>query len=52
MRTLQEWIGHCVATTQRYAEYAPSPHEADMIVRAFSGDTSPAVVENLPQPAG
>lgn len=36
MRTLQEWMGHRdIATTQRYADYAPSPHEADMIARAF-----------------
>jgi integrase len=29
MRTLQEWMGHRdIETTQRYADYAPSPHEA------------------------
>ncbi|MGB7159803.1 MAG: site-specific integrase, partial [Tepidisphaeraceae bacterium] len=28
MRTLQEWMGHRdLTTTQRYADYAPSPHE-------------------------
>ncbi len=37
MRTLQEWMGHRdIATTQRYADYAPSPHEAEMIARAFA----------------
>ena len=29
MRTLQEWMGHRdIETTQRYADYAPSEHEA------------------------
>jgi integrase len=44
MRTLQEWMGHRdIATTQRYADYAPSPHEADMIARALAARTSPTV---------
>lgn len=37
MRTLQEWMGHRdIETTQRYADYAPSPHEAVFIGTAFS----------------
>jgi integrase len=36
MRTLQEWMGHRdIATTQRYADYAPSPHEEEMVAAAF-----------------
>jgi site-specific recombinase XerD len=36
MRTLQEWMGHRhLSTTQLYADYAPSPHEAAMVARAF-----------------
>jgi integrase len=37
MRTLQEWMGHRdLATTQIYADYAPSAREAEMIAAAFS----------------
>jgi integrase len=37
MRTLQEWMGHKhISTTQRYADYAPSNREADMIAAAFT----------------
>jgi integrase len=37
MRTLQEFIGHRdVETTQRYADYAPSAHEAEWVRRAFA----------------
>jgi integrase len=37
MRTLQEWMGHRdLATTQIYADYAPSTHEAHMIAQAFT----------------
>lgn len=37
MRTLQEWMGHRdIATTQRYADYAPSTREAEMIAAAFA----------------
>ena len=37
MRTLQEWMGHRdLATTQRYADYAPSGREAEMIAGAFA----------------
>jgi integrase len=36
MRTLQEWMGHRdIETTQRYADYAPSPHEATFVETAF-----------------
>jgi integrase len=36
MRTLQEWMGHRdIETTQRYADYAPSAHEAAMVAAAF-----------------
>lgn len=43
MRTLQEWMGHRdIQTTQRYADYAPSPeHERDLVAQAFA---SPLVV--------
>jgi integrase len=38
MRTLQEWMGHKdIQTTQRYADYAPSAKEAEMIASAFRG---------------
>jgi integrase len=38
MRTLQEWMGHRdFATTQIYADYAPSAHEAALIEQAFGG---------------
>jgi integrase len=37
IRTLQEWMGHRdIATTQRYADYAPSPHESAMLAAAFA----------------
>jgi integrase len=36
LRTLQEWLGHRdFKTTLVYADYAPSPHEADLLERAF-----------------
>jgi integrase len=38
MRTLQEWMGHRDrATTQIYADYAPSAHEAAFVEAAFGG---------------
>ena len=42
MRTLQEWMGHKdIATTQRYADYAPSlAHERDLVAAAFAPDRS------------
>jgi integrase len=37
MRTLQEWMGHRdLATTQIYADYAPSEQEGQMVARAFA----------------
>src|SRR3954452_23401446 len=36
MRTLQEWMGHRdIQTTQRYADYAPSQQESELIERAW-----------------
>lgn len=36
MRTLQEWMGHRdLKTTEIYADYAPSAHEAALVERAF-----------------
>ena len=36
MRTLQEWMGHRdIATTQRYADYAPGTHEAELVAAAL-----------------
>jgi site-specific recombinase XerD len=38
MRTLQEWLGHRdVKTTLIYADSQPSPHEAEVVGRAFAG---------------
>ena len=49
MRTLQEWMGHRdLATTQRYADYAPSSREADMVADAFARATNGAT--NLSEP--
>ncbi len=37
MRTLQHWMGHADSkTTQIYAHYQPSDHEADAVDRAFA----------------
>jgi len=52
MRTLQEWMGHRdIATTQRYADYAPSTHETTLIELAFGGraegDASPIRLSRL-----
>ena len=42
MRTLQEWMGHRdIATTQRYADYAPSTREAELIAAAFGQAATP-----------
>lgn len=36
LRTLQEWLGHRdFTTTLIYADYAPAPHETDLVERAF-----------------
>jgi integrase len=40
MRTLQEWMGHRdIKTTQRYADYAPSPHDHALAESAFGRRT-------------
>lgn len=40
MRTLQEWMGHRdLKTTERYADYAPSPHEHALAESAFARRT-------------
>lgn len=37
MRTLQEWMGHRdIATTQKYADFAPSPHEVELAEGAWA----------------
>ncbi len=37
IRTLQEWLGHKhISTTLRYADYAPSGREGEMIAAAFA----------------
>jgi integrase len=37
LRTLQEWMGHRdLTTTQIYADYAPNPHEAELVEAAFA----------------
>ncbi len=42
MRTLQEWMGHRdIATTHRYADYAPSEREAEMVAAAFGRSDRP-----------
>ena len=40
------WMGHRhLSTTQLYADYAPSPHEAAMVARAFDrGSVSGSVL--------
>jgi integrase len=44
LRTLQEWMGHKDAkTTEIYADYAPSPHEAELVERAFSPAVAPPI---------
>lgn len=41
MRTLQEWMGHRdIATTQRYADYAPRHDERTIVQSAFARGTN------------
>jgi integrase len=48
MRTLQEWMGHRdIATTQRYADYAPSTREAELIAAAFGSAVDEPTSESL-----
>jgi integrase len=43
LRTIQHWMGHADAkTTQVYAHYQPSEHEADTVDQAFAGTPPPA----------
>ena len=49
LRTLQEWMGHRdIATMQRYADYAPSAREAEMVAAAFARGTN--LGTNLSEP--
>ena len=50
MRTLQEWMGHRdIKTTERYADYSPSAHEAAFVERAFGNcDSLTAAVVYVP----
>jgi len=49
MRTLQEWMGHRdIETTQRYADYAPSAHEAELVAAAFNRGTEAGSPEVAP----
>jgi hypothetical protein len=42
-------MGHRdLAATQRYADYAPSAREAEMVAAAFARDTNPST--NLSEP--
>jgi site-specific recombinase XerD len=46
---MQEWMGHRdIQTTQRYADYCPTPGERSVAEAAFARGTSP--VTNLPAP--
>ena len=50
MRTLQEWMGHRhITTTERYADYAPSIHERNLIEAASvrSALNLPSISPNL-----
>jgi integrase len=42
LRTIQHWMGHADAkTTQVYAHYQPSDHEADTVDQAFEVTRGP-----------
>jgi integrase len=46
MRVLQEWMGHRdISTTERYADYAPSQHESELMERAWAPDGGQAPVQ-------
>jgi integrase len=50
LRTLQEWLGHRdFTTTLIYADYAPNPHEAELVELAFRAP-EPQRVESEMQP--
>lgn len=45
MTTLQAWMGHAsLTTTERYADFKPDQHEADLVSKAFKS-VRPAAVE-------
>ena len=51
LRTLQEWMGHRdLATTQIYADYAPSTREAQMVAAAFAREAGSNSGSNLSEP--
>ena len=51
LRTLQEWMGHRdLATTQIYADYAPSTREAQMVAVAFAREAGSNSGSNLSEP--
>jgi integrase len=57
LRTIQHWMGHADAkTTQVYAHYQPSDHEADTVDQAFSAEphvpTTPPARRRSPRRAG
>lgn len=53
MRTLQEWMGHRdIETTQRYADYAPSAHEAALVAAAFGAEDATSVGDQPQRDAG
>ena len=48
--TLQEWLGHRdLATTQRYADYAPGHREAELIEAAFGSDSGSRTLCHRPR---
>lgn len=50
LRTLQEWLGHRdFTTTLTYADYAPNPHEAELVELAFRAP-EPQPVESKVRP--